>query len=81
MVSTVHSDRKMLKYFPSSHDFSIDFMESCSQLMLEVQDLERHVNAAVLELIVTTFHETCEPMDRLVRAALKPAGVRSHLIF
>ena len=43
--------------------------------MLEVQDLERHVNAAVLELIVTTFHETCEPMDRLVRAALKPSGV------
>ena len=52
-----------------------DFGVACEQLMQESQDLERHVNGAVLQLIVTVFKETVEPMDRLVRAALKPIVV------
>ncbi len=46
--------------------------------MLEVQDLERHVNAAVLQLIVSSFTETLQPGDRLVRAALKPNPVSTQ---
>ena len=52
--------------------FRKDFGGACELLILESQDLERHVNGAVLQLIVSTFRETVEPMDRLVRAALKP---------
>lgn len=54
-----------------------DFRTSCEQLVYEVQDLERHVNGAVLQLIVATFKESVEPMERLVRSALKPIVVRS----
>ena len=55
--------------------FREDFGGACELLILESQDLERHVNGAVLQLIVSTFRETVEPMDRLVRAALKPIVV------
>ena len=56
-----------------------DFGGACEQLMHESQDLERHVNGAVLQLIVSTFKETVEPMDRLVRAALKPIVVSARV--
>ena len=47
--------------------------------MDELQDLERHVNASVLELYVDVFKETTEPLDRLVRAALDTNTVRPLL--
>ena len=39
-------------------------------LMAELRDLERHVNAAVLELVVVALKETTEPIERLLQAAL-----------
>ena len=57
---------------PTFSELKADFNDNCEFLIQEFQDLERHVNASVLQLIVSTFKETTEPMERLVRAALSP---------
>lgn len=52
-------------------------MEACDQLATEFTELERHVNSAILHLVVVTYSETTQPMERLVKAALKPIMVSS----
>ena len=54
----------------------VDYEDACVRLEEEFSDLERHVNGAILQLIVATYNETVEPMERLVKAALKPLMVR-----
>jgi hypothetical protein len=48
-----------------------DLRESCMCLLAECQDLERHVNASLLQLLVDVFKETCEPVDRMAKAAFE----------
>ena len=57
--------------------FRAEFDESCERLSDEFQDLERHVNAAVLQQIVDVFKETTEPLERMMKAALAPSLVSS----
>lgn len=57
---------------PTFVELREDFNDNCEQLLGEFQDLERHVNAAILHLIVTTFFETTEPLERMIKAALTP---------
>ncbi|XP_067933961.1 uncharacterized protein [Watersipora subatra] len=45
-----------------------DFERECKDLITEVHDLERKANSALIEIIVDTFKETREPLDRLVTA-------------
>ena len=48
-----------------------ELRDSCMSLSAECQDLERHVNASLLQLFVDVFKETCEPVDRMVKAAFE----------
>lgn len=58
--------------------FRSDFENHCDQLIEDFQELERHVNAAVLHQVVDVFKETIEPLERLVKAALSPLKVIQH---
>ena len=51
--------------------FSLDFEDSCVCLVQELTDLKRHINEAVMWLIADTMKETVEPLDRLVKIAIK----------
>ena len=64
-----------LKANPGFHQLRADFAEGCEGLVAEFQDLERHTNTAVLHLLVKTFCETVEPLDRFVKMAMQPATV------
>ncbi|ELU13813.1 hypothetical protein CAPTEDRAFT_195498 [Capitella teleta] len=52
-------------------DVESDLREACMILLAECQDLERHVNASLLQLFVDVFKETTEPVDRMVKAAFE----------
>ena len=41
--------------------------------------MERHVNSLVIRQIDSTFKETTEPLDRLIKAALSTSKVREPL--
>lgn len=53
--------------------FREDYDEVCEGLIDEFCDLERHVNMAVLHLIVLTFCQTTETLDKLVQTAMQQA--------
>ena len=55
---------------PSLAEVREDFDAACESLVGEFQDLERHVSAAVTQLIVDVFRESTQPLDRLVKGAL-----------
>lgn len=54
-------------------EIDAELREACRLLLDECQDLERHINASLLQLLVDVFKETCEPIDRMVRAAMEPS--------
>ena len=55
-----------LRFF-SSYEF-----EALAELFqLELKDLKVHMTSAVLSCVVETFKETSEPLDRLVKVAIK----------
>jgi hypothetical protein len=47
-----------------------DFDECCELFIDELCELEKHVNIALLHLVVDVFKETTEPLERLVKAAM-----------
>ncbi|WAR22602.1 CTNA2-like protein [Mya arenaria] len=49
-----------------------DFYDVCEALTDEFCELEKNVNVALLHLVVEHFKETTEPLERLIKAALKP---------
>ena len=55
---------------PSFRQLHRDFDYLCDKLADDFKDLESVVNAAVLKLLVETFMETHEPLDRLIKAAM-----------
>ena len=65
---------------PSYTELKADFGDESDRLVEEFQDLERHVNASALQLIIDVFKETTEPVDRLVKTAMAPTMVRNLLI-
>ncbi|XP_064615581.1 catenin alpha-2-like [Liolophura sinensis] len=58
---------------PVSAEVREDYDEVCEGLIDEFCDLERHVNMAVLHLIVLTFCQTTETLDKLVQTAMQQA--------
>ncbi|CAH1782849.1 unnamed protein product [Owenia fusiformis] len=61
---------KNVQHNPDFVELRSDYDDSCSNVAMELHDLERHVNNATLHQVVATFKETTQPLDRLVRAAL-----------
>ena len=59
---------------PSFQQLHRDFDYLCDKLADDFKDLESVVNAAVLKLVVETFMETHEPLDRLIKAAMMSAS-------
>ena len=55
---------------PSFQQLHRDFDHLCDKLADDFKDLESVVNVAVLNLLVETFMETHEPLDRLIKAAM-----------
>ena len=55
---------------PSFQQLQRDFDYLCDKLADDFKDLESVVNVAVLKLLVETFMETHEPLDRLIKAAM-----------
>ena len=55
---------------PSFQQLHRDFDHLCDRLADDFKDLESVVNVAVLKLLVETFMETYEPLDRLIKAAM-----------
>ena len=55
---------------PSFQQLHRDFDHLCEKLSDDFKDLESVVNVAVLRLLVETFMETHEPLDRLIKAAM-----------
>ena len=65
---------------PSFQQLHRDFDHLCDRLADDFKDLESVVNVAVLKLLVETFMETHEPLDRLIKAAMMSTfseGVKS----
>lgn len=56
-------------------DFREDYNQHCESLISDIHDMERNVNSLVIRLIVSTFKETTEPLDRLIKAALSNSRV------
>ncbi|XP_052773013.1 uncharacterized protein LOC128211918 isoform X1 [Mya arenaria] len=56
----------------NNQEAKCDFYDVCEALTDEFCELEKNVNVALLHLVVEHFKETTEPLERLIKAALKP---------
>ena len=67
--------------YNSQSDFRQDYDTSCESLTDEFCELEKHVNIALLNLVVEVFKETSEPLERLVRASMTELEVNKMLLW
>ncbi|XP_013384611.1 catenin alpha-1 isoform X2 [Lingula anatina] len=77
--TVIEEQMKNVQGNPQFGELRSDFDEECEHLIEEFQELERHVNSAILYQIVEVFSETTGPLERMVKAALSPTKERTPI--